>query len=185
VNFVQTTISKKKLQRFASGEKLITTPKELLLILNGVVKTYTINEEGEIITFGYWTKDDLIGKSLSVVEPYFLECLTEVDVVTLSLSEWQKFSLAMIHHSQRLQQLMYLVRKYPIEDRFISTLNWLTVRFGYVVEQGKLIELRLTHQELAQLMGVTRVTVTKLINKLEKEGIIFRGKNKYLGLTNK
>jgi CRP-like cAMP-binding protein len=53
-------------------------------------------------------------------------------------------------------------------------LAWLGDKFGRQVKQGKLIELPLTHQELADIMGTTRVTVTRLINQLEQEGIISR-----------
>ncbi len=44
--------------------------------------------------------------------------------------------------------------------------------FGQDVEEGTMIEIILTHQEIANLLGVSRVTVTKTLNKLIDEGII-------------
>lgn len=35
-----------------------------------------------------------------------------------------------------------------------------------------MIGLRLTHQEIAEVLGTTRVTVTRLLNQFEKKGII-------------
>lgn len=40
------------------------------------------------------------------------------------------------------------------------------------VEQGQLIDLRLTHQEIAEVIGTTRVTVTRLLKQFEREAII-------------
>jgi CRP-like cAMP-binding protein len=176
---------KQRVCRFPYGEKLRLPLEEFWLITEGIVKSYTFNEDGEIITLGYWSKDDVIGQALSAIQPYFCECMTNVELLIISADELDKFPVGILHHCQRLQQLTYLVRKQPIEERFLCTLKWLAVRFGYSVEKGNLIDLRLTHQELAELIGVTRVTITKLINKLEREGVIFRSENRCIGLTKK
>ncbi|MDN5331526.1 MAG: family transcriptional regulator, cyclic receptor protein [Tepidanaerobacteraceae bacterium] len=41
-----------------------------------------------------------------------------------------------------------------------------------VLDDGRIIDLPLTHENIAQLIGCDRVTVTKCLNKLKKEGII-------------
>lgn len=51
-------------------------------------------------------------------------------------------------------------------------MRWLAQRFGHEVAQGQIIDLRLTHQEIAQYIGTTRVTVTRLLNRLQQEGKI-------------
>ena len=43
--------------------------------------------------------------------------------------------------------------------------------FGVEVKSGYLIDIVLTHQEIANLMGSSRVTVTKLLNQFIDEGI--------------
>lgn len=59
-------------------------------------------------------------------------------------------------------------------ERLTKLLIWLAQKFGSKVSQGILIELRLTHHELADMIGSTRVTVTRLLNQLDKEKIIVR-----------
>ena len=59
-------------------------------------------------------------------------------------------------------------------QRLTKLLVWLAQKFGTQVLQGVLINLRLTHQELADMIGSTRVTVTRLLNQLDKEKIIVR-----------
>ncbi len=52
--------------------------------------------------------------------------------------------------------------------------SWLSCQFGQTVPQGKLLNFHLTHQDIAETIGTTRVTVTRLINRLEREGRIVR-----------
>jgi CRP-like cAMP-binding protein len=53
-------------------------------------------------------------------------------------------------------------------------LLWLSERFGRNVEQGTLIELYITHQEIAEVLNTTRVTITKLLQEFETAGMLLR-----------
>ena len=68
------------------------------------------------------------------------------------------------------------------ESSLIRMFAWLAERFGQAVEQGQLIDLRLTHQDIADLIGLTRVTVTRLLKDLEKQGIIQRVQRQFIVL---
>ena len=68
------------------------------------------------------------------------------------------------------------------ESTILKLLAWLAKRFGQEVKQGKLIELRLTHQDIADLVGLTRVTVTRLLSDLEKQGMIQRQERYFIVL---
>lgn len=56
--------------------------------------------------------------------------------------------------------------------RVIASLVLAARRFGFKQEKGLVIKLPLTHQELADLSGLTRETVSLAIEKLEKKKII-------------
>ncbi|TAE58384.1 MAG: helix-turn-helix domain-containing protein, partial [Nostocales cyanobacterium] len=56
----------------------------------------------------------------------------------------------------------------------IQLLAWLSKKFGLQVEQGRLIDMRMTHEDLAALISSTRVTVTRSLRQLEQEGLIDR-----------
>jgi CRP-like cAMP-binding protein len=56
----------------------------------------------------------------------------------------------------------------------IRLLFWLSRRFGEDKAQGQLIDLRLTHQDLAEFLGTTRVTVTRTLGQLEEQGLTQR-----------
>nr|WP_242041824.1 helix-turn-helix domain-containing protein [Alkalinema sp. FACHB-956] len=61
-----------------------------------------------------------------------------------------------------------------MEERLVRLLVWLSDRFGEESSLGAVINFRLTHQDIADLLGTTRVTVTRLLNQLEKQGTIER-----------
>ena len=58
------------------------------------------------------------------------------------------------------------------KGRLASLLMRFIEDFGVEVKSGYLIDIVLTHQEIANLMGSSRVTVTKLLNQFIDEGII-------------
>jgi len=69
-----------------------------------------------------------------------------------------------------------------VESSLLQLFGWLAKRFGQEVERGQLIDLRLTHQDIAELIGSTRVTITRLLNDLEKQGIIKRVQRQFIVL---
>ena len=46
----------------------------------------------------------------------------------------------------------------------------------------KAVRSLLTHQDIAELIGLTRVTVTRLLNAFEKQGIIQRVQRQFIVL---
>lgn len=65
------------------------------------------------------------------------------------------------------------------EQRIIAVLERMHELYGVVDDRGGIITVRLTHQQIANYASVTRETVTRVLNRLEKEGAIkvLEGKN--------
>lgn len=175
---MQSLIYELKTSYFNSGDELPNAPEYIWLIVQGVVKTFTISESGMLITLGFWGEQDVIGQPLSCVEPYFLKCMSNVKVSLIPRSKWVKCSRDFFYHGQQTQQLLFIVRNTRISKRLWLLLQWLSAKFGRVVPEGKMINFKLTHQELADAIGTTRITVTKILNQFEREGLILRPKTK-------
>jgi CRP-like cAMP-binding protein len=140
----------------------------------GLVRTSTVLEDGTLITFGLWGPGDIVGKTLAGVNPYQIECLSPVEALSLSFMENQPLGKIVFSHLQQLQELT-VIRSYKrVETMLAQLLGWLGQKFGREVVEGKLIELRLTHQDLGDILGITRVTVTRTLNQLEQQGLIER-----------
>src|SRR4028118_488504 len=68
-----------------------------------------------------------------------------------------------------------VIRGYKRVDFMLyQLLTWLAKRFGSEVEQGHLIDMILTHQDIAEIIGTSRVTVTRTLGHFEQQGLIDR-----------
>ena len=149
-------------------------------IEHGVVRTLTWSENGTFITLGYWGLGDLIGYPLSKVKPYQIECLTGVEISIVPPDLWHQDINALLSHIQQSENLLSIVHRKPISLRLWQFLVWLSEKFGRDVEKGKLIDLNVTHQDIAEVLNTTRVTVTRLLQHLEEEGTVLRHKRRII-----
>ncbi|NES68072.1 MAG: Crp/Fnr family transcriptional regulator [Okeania sp. SIO2D1] len=90
----------------------------------------------------------------------------------------------MLSHIQKTQELLRIIHSRKIKLRLLRLLKWLTDRFGNQLPEGKILDMRLTHQELAEIIGTSRVTITRLLNQFEKEQKIGWSQNNCLIIFN-
>jgi CRP-like cAMP-binding protein len=157
---------------YGRGEYIPLPPNVLWQIEFGIVRTLTWNDEGKQSTLGLWSKGDIIGEPLSNINPYEAECMTSVTVSVLPSSLWYQAFDAMFAHVQQAEELLHILHCDPIHLRLRLLLCWLAEKFGSDTLHGRLISLNLTHQEIAELINTTRVTVTRNLKQLEQNGII-------------
>ncbi|AKG23408.1 Crp/Fnr family transcriptional regulator [Calothrix sp. 336/3] len=168
-------------QKLFTRREIIPQRNDVLWrIERGAVRTLTWSEDGTFITLGYWGAGDLVGYPLSRVKPYQIECLTSVEVTLVPPHLWNQDVNALLTHIQQAEELLSIVHRKPISLRLWQFLTWLGEKFGRNVEQGKLIDLNVTHQEMAEVLNTTRVTVTRLLQQFEEEGNLLRHKRRMI-----
>ena len=106
------------------------------------------------------------------------KCLSDVKAIAIPQSQWGDIVREMVYCEQQTQQLIYIVRNNRVARRVWLLLTWLASKFGRTTPKGRVIDFSLTHQELADALGTTRITVTKILNQYEREGLIFRPKTR-------
>jgi CRP-like cAMP-binding protein len=149
-------------------------------IEHGAVRTLTWGEDGTFITLGYWGLGDIIGYPLSKIKPYQIECLSGVEVSIIPAHLWHQDINALLSHIQQAEDLLSIVHRKPISLRLWQFLVWLSEKFGRDIDQGKLIDLNITHQDIAEVLNTTRVTVTRLLQQFEEEGTLLRHKRRII-----
>lgn len=163
--YPQTTFKRKELLRLKPGT--------FWKIETGIVRSLTWDEDGRIMTLGFWGEGDVLGTSLSRMKPYQVECLTDVRVSQLS-TESSYLLEALLVHVWKSEEFFNIVHQLYVADRFLGLLQWLANQFGESTSQGMLLNFRLTHQDLADAIGSSRVTITRLMNQFEREKKIHR-----------
>lgn len=164
---------------------LATTPLLLTLLPNGIlpggmswrihdgyIRSSTWDAEGETVTLGLWGPGDLVSASTQGIDPLELQCLTTTVLEQVEPSEEDRGQLV-IRELLMAQELLLISRIRSAEQRLLELLIWICRSFGQVNSQGHRIslkELNLTHKTLAELCGLTRVTVTKLLSRFRTEG---------------
>lgn len=121
-----------------------------------------------------------MGQPLSRVKPYQVECLTSVEMSILPSELWSQAVDAMLSHIQQTEELLGILQQKPVSQRLWQFLVWLGQKFGRDVDQGRLIDLLLTHQELASAISVTRVSVTRMIQQFESEEMLLRHQRQFI-----
>ncbi|BAY49488.1 putative transcriptional regulator, Crp/Fnr family protein [Scytonema sp. HK-05] len=161
-------------QSFKARSFLPLKQNSLWKIETGVVRVMTWHEDGTLVTLGIWGPGDIVGKAFSKVEPYQIECLTKVEATILPLEGWFPLTDVMLAHIQQAEELMVIRSYKTVEIMLIKLLGWLAKKFGREVKTGQLIDLRLTHQDIADMLNSTRVTITRILTQLEEQGLIHR-----------
>lgn len=161
-------------QHFTRRSLLPSKKNTLWQIEAGFVITSTYLEDGTTVALGLWGPGDLVGELLSTMKPYQIECLSKVEAKIVPVEDWTQLTNTLLDHIQKAEELMVIRSHKKVETMLIRLLAWLSKKFGSEVQTGRLIDMPLTHEDLAILINSTRVTITRILGQLEQEGIINR-----------
>jgi len=73
---------------------------------------------------------------------------------------------------RRANQQIYDLTFLNVRTRIVKRLIRLSEEFGATTPQGVRIELKITHQQMAEMVGAVRETVTKVLLELQESGLI-------------
>lgn len=164
----------------------------MAFLLRGKAMSSYHSPSGKAGITGFWSDGDILGaadlggterRQMTVV---FLESST---VYTLPLSSFYPMLERFPEVAQqivraisvRLRWVAYLalsLATHSTEDRVRGILLALAASFGIEVEEGLLIDLKLSHEELASMVGVSRQFVNGALNSFKNAGYIKIGNRK-------
>ncbi|PSR16714.1 hypothetical protein C8255_16400 [filamentous cyanobacterium CCP3] len=163
------------LRTFAPRASLPPLGDRVWLIEQGIVRSLTWTEEGQVTTVGLWGQGDIVGSPLTRLTPYQMECLTPVTVTEGAFDSqsryWQQL---LLNHLWYSQELFRVVQTPCLAERLLQLLHWLADRFGHQTPEGTVLPPLLTHKQLSEVLGSSRVSVTRLLNSLEQQGQLVR-----------
>lgn len=175
-------------QKFNRREMIPLKPQQIWRIDQGCARTITNNANGEVITLGFWRSGEFVSQPRFDVSPYQIECLTFVQATLLATpsKDDRQMLTARVQQTQaqQAQALLIILHSRQMESRLMNLLRWFAQQFGQEITHGWLIDLRLTHQDIADVIGTTRVTVTRLLKKLAKAGTIQWSRQRQIVLSN-
>lgn len=179
----------RKLQSFEAGQLLPLPAQEVWIVCRGVVTLSTIYETGEEALLGLVGPSGVLGRPLSQIQPYQAIALSAVDLLSFSMTEVENSPLlcqdlfrSLHHRLQQSEQILAIVGQRRIEDRLRRFLQLLAQEVGQPCGKTIRLKVRLTHQDLANALGTTRVTITRLLGQLRREGSLAVDADRHLCL---
>jgi PAS domain S-box-containing protein len=174
--------------KYTRGENITLNPLEIFYVCQGLVKLNTFCETGEEVLVGLAKAGMVFGSSLTYLNNYQATALCDVELVSIHVVEVSA-SLTLSYTllpkiKQRLQQTEYFLAicgRRRVKERLHHLLQLLKQEVGEPVLDGTRLHVRFTHEDIANACCTTRVTITRLMGKLEKQGIIsFNSKNQII-----
>ena len=173
---------RKKTQIWNSGEMA----NRIFLVRSGVVKVSKISDEGRELTLHFHTKDDLFGEAAALAHGAHESIAEAYEDVVLYGLPLPVLKEVMMRHPQLMFRISAIIsqRRRKLENR-IGALLFKTAHarlaslfldlvesFGVRDSRGVIVNLKLTHKEMASLIGATRETVSFAILDLRRDGLI-------------
>ncbi|MEH2026373.1 PAS domain S-box protein [Nostoc sp.] len=167
------------IHKHTKGETIPLNPLVIWYVCQGLVKLSTYCETGEEVLIGLATAGMVFGSSLTSLNIYQATALADVDLVSIYTAEIAA-SPTLSHTllpkiNQRLQQtesFLVICGRRRVQERLHHLLQLLKREVGETVPEGTRLSVRFTHEDFASACCTTRVTITRLMGKLQEEGII-------------
>lgn len=179
-------ISKNRpVHKYYKGEIIPLNPLVICYVRQGSVKLTTFFETGQEVMLGLATPDMVFGSSITSLKTYEARALSDVELVTIYEAEiaanpFLSYTL-LPKIKQQLRQtesFLFIFAKRRVKERLLDFLLLLKQEIGERVAKGTRISIRFTHEEIASACCTTRVTITRLMGKLQQQGFInFDSKN--------
>src|SRR5579864_1171253 len=171
----------------------------IYLVLEGYIKAYTILDSGDTRTIMILAPGDIFPLAFSESMDwdnyqiqYFYQTLCEAKVQGLPSSIMREhieadkkmmktYMVYLAASNQAIMTQLEVMKNKKAIDKLGQLLPYLVTKAGKETRPGVFeLQLKLSHQELADLSGVTRETTTTLIKQLEKGGVIDQSRSHWV-----
>lgn len=160
--------------------------KALFLLKQGTVRLYRSNAAGKQLTVDLLGDGNIFGEtsSFSLTDDFvYAEAMSDVYVCVIGktqfetlISENPKLAIKFIEIlSSRLKEIYEMSENlalHSVKYRILSLLLKLSEKFGKRKNEWQTIDIKLTHYDIATMIGSTRETVSATIGDLKKAGYI-------------
>lgn len=186
---LQNFFAKGKPFHYKKGEIILRAgdaPQGVLFIKKGYIKDYSISREGEELTLIIFMPNDFFPMQWAINNKpnnHYFEAMSAVELWRVPKDEFIAFIKAnpdvffeltshiMLRLGGLLQRMEYLAFG-NASQKVASIIMICAERFGEKEDKQMVIQVLLTHKDIAMLVGVTRETASIEIKKLERSGII-------------
>jgi CRP/FNR family cyclic AMP-dependent transcriptional regulator len=158
----------------------------LYILKNGLVKVTIEDQNGDEMTlrmlyptdfFGDMSLLDGMPRSATVTTQEASEVLTMsrehfLDIIEKSPKMLLKMTAVLSKRLRKANELIHSLAFFDVYGKVARVLLNLAAERGRVTDEGTVIDMRLTQQELAELAGMTRETMARTLREFQQAGCI-------------
>ncbi len=167
------------LESYKKGDEISLSEPGFWQVAQGVVQLSKISAGRDDIILGWATANNSFGGLVTHETNYRAQALAQTRVRWCDPSELAKSPerarILMSQLSQRLikaEKLLTITGMRRVRERLWQLLLILKEEMGQPVVNGTRLTIRFTHQNLAQIISTSRVTVTKILGDFQKQRLI-------------
>ena len=169
------------LQQYERGDEIFILDSGIWQVYRGVVQLSKVRQDGTEIILGWVAANGVFNNSLNnstvfyravALSDVYVRCYSQQDIVKNPLLARQFLA----QFSDRLivsEQLLSIIAIRRVEDRLRQFLLMLGRKIGQSVADGVRLQVRFTHQHLAEAIHTTRVTVTRILGDFQHRGWVY------------
>lgn len=190
--------SKIRIEEFKRNEIVLReedTNEYMYIILDGQVKVIQATEDGKEIILAIHKTSEFFGEislidgktspaTVQASEDSFIAFISKKDFYSLLSTQNKVLDTLLQILCSRLRdswKRIYLLNFKHASERVKMLFLSLSLENGKRTDEGVQLNLKLTHQEIADMTGLTRESVTRVLDKLQKDGeVTIKNKQIYL-----
>lgn len=185
--YTEKLLEEKRLHLYEKGDIISLNSGGIWEVYQGFVQLSSITITGEEVLLGWVKPGVFFGSYLTNLEVCEAKALSEVYLKWYPWNEidsvpnlTHKVLHQIIPRMRQTEALLAISGMRRVEDRLLELLALLKQDIGENVPSGVRLNVRLTHQNLANAINTTRVTVTRLLGDFQRQGIIKLDKNRHI-----
>lgn len=189
-------------KQFKKNETILyeeDTNAYMYIIISGKVKVVRTTVDGKEIIFAVHQSGDFFGEMSLIDEKTTPASVVATENSLIAIVSKKDFYSILFLQNKVIKNLLKILcarlRKSwdtiqlltfnNASDRTKMLFFMLADEYGEKKSEGTILNIKLTHQDMSDMTGLTRETVTRVIDKLQKNKEIIILKNKYICLTAK
>jgi CRP-like cAMP-binding protein len=177
----------RRLHFYDRAEEIPLVKDGIWQVYRGVAQLSQLSLNGEEILLGWAQPETFFGLWMTHLELYQAKALSELYLRWYPLNEIeasphlaQTVLTQVMRRMRQTESLLAIAGARRVEDKLQELLVLLKNELGQPVAEGTRITVRLTHQNLANAIGTTRVTVTRLIGNFQRQGLVSLDSDRHL-----
>ena len=186
---LQVLSSHKSCVPYKKGQTLFyegTRPMGIFCINKGKVKVFKmgsngreqilfIAQPGDFLGYRSMLSEEFYGASATVIEPAAICFIPKADFLSILQSNpmfFRKLMKAVCHELGVMEEKLAQIAQKSVRERLASTILMLKETYGLEGEGSDVIDIALSREDLANIVGTATETVIRLLSEFKSDGMI-------------